>query len=143
MEADLIYLKVSVGYEAGFIGEGEITYAGENALGRAKLAGEIIKERLKGQFDELKVDLIGMTSAHRGSFGHIEQLYEVRLSIVAKASCSEDASIVGEEVEALYTNGTAGGGGARKYVHEVIGIVSTMVPREAYRYECCGKGDDE
>ena len=39
-------------------------------------------------------------------------------------------SLVGEEVEALYTNGPAGGGGTRKYVHEQIGIVSTMIERE-------------
>ncbi|MFD1205281.1 acyclic terpene utilization AtuA family protein [Sporosarcina contaminans] len=124
-------LKVSVGYEAGFLGEGEITYAGENALGRAELAGEIIEERLKGRFNEIKVDLIGVTSAHRGSFGHLGQPYEVRLRVAAKANSMADAMIVGEEVEALYTNGPAGGGGARKYVQEVIGIVSTMVPRDS------------
>jgi hypothetical protein len=38
--------------------------------------------------------------------------------------------LVGEEVEALYTNGPAGGGGARKYVTEQIGIVSTLIDRE-------------
>jgi hypothetical protein len=37
--------------------------------------------------------------------------------------------IVGEEVEALYTNGPAGGGGTRKYVQEQIGIVSTRIER--------------
>jgi len=36
---------------------------------------------------------------------------------------------VGEEVEALYTNGPAGGGGARKYLRAVIGIASTYLPR--------------
>ena len=38
--------------------------------------------------------------------------------------------IVGEEVEALYTNGPAGGGGTRKHVYEQIGIVSTLIERE-------------
>ncbi len=38
--------------------------------------------------------------------------------------------IVGEEVEALYTNGPGGGGGARKYVHEQVGIVSTLIDRQ-------------
>jgi len=45
----------------------------------------------------------------------------------------EVAALVGEEVEALYTNGPAGGGGARKYVHEQIGIVSTLIERERVR----------
>ena len=32
-------LKVSIGYSAGYLGEGEISYAGPNALARAHLAG--------------------------------------------------------------------------------------------------------
>ena len=36
---------------------------------------------------------------------------------------------VGDEVEALYTNGPAGGGGARKHVSEQIGIVSVLLDR--------------
>ena len=42
----------------------------------------------------------------------------------------EDAALIGEEVEALYTNGPAGGGGVRKYVNEVIGIVSVLLERK-------------
>ena len=38
-------------------------------------------------------------------------------------------------MEALYTNGPAGGGGARKYINEVIGIVSALVPRDAVRMD--------
>jgi len=38
---------------------------------------------------------------------------------------------LGKEVEALYTNGPAGGGGARKYITEVIGIVSTLIDRNS------------
>jgi hypothetical protein len=34
-------------------------------------------------------------------------------------------------VEALYTNGPAGGGGVRVFTGEVIGVVSTLVPRAA------------
>src|SRR4029078_1005975 len=35
-------LKVSVGYLAGFVGEGEIGYAGTNAMARAQLAAQIL-----------------------------------------------------------------------------------------------------
>ncbi|MBD0298025.1 MAG: DUF1446 domain-containing protein, partial [Flavisolibacter sp.] len=35
--------KVSVGYQAFYLGEGEISYAGSSALGRAQLAGEIVR----------------------------------------------------------------------------------------------------
>src|SRR5262245_12267860 len=54
-------LKVSVGYLAGYIGEGEIGYGGTNALARAQLAAAIVRERLNGQFEELRIDLIGST----------------------------------------------------------------------------------
>ena len=38
--------------------------------------------------------------------------------------------MIGNEVEALYTNGPAGGGGAVKSVREIISIASILVPRE-------------
>jgi hypothetical protein len=122
-------LKVSVGYLAGYIGEGEIGYAGTGALGRARLAGDIIRERLAHRFAQLRIDLIGSTSLHGRTFGTEEQPYEVRLRVAARARSRDEAAVIGDEVEALYTNGPAGGGGARKYVNEQIGIVSTLIDR--------------
>jgi hypothetical protein len=126
-------LKVSVGYVAGYVGEGEITYGGTNALARARLAADIVRERLDRQFAEIRFDVIGSTSLHGRSFFADEKPYEVRLRVAARAPAPEQAALVGEEVEALYTNGPAGGGGARRYVHEQIGIVSTLIDRERVR----------
>jgi len=123
-------LKVSVGYLAGYVGEGEISYAGANAEARARLAGEIVRQRLAGEFPELRVDLIGSTALHGKAFDVTARPYEVRLRVAARAPTAERAMLVGEEVEALYTNGPGGGGGTRKYVHEQIGIVSTLLERE-------------
>jgi hypothetical protein len=128
-------LKVSVGYHAGFAGEGEIGYGGANALARARLAADIIRERLEGEFVELRIDLIGSTSLHGRAFDTSERPYEVRLRVAARAPSVERAAIVGEEVEALYTNGPAGGGGVRRAVHEQIGIVSTLIERERVQSE--------
>jgi Acyclic terpene utilisation family protein AtuA len=122
-------LKVSVGYLAGYVGEGEIGYAGTNAVARARLAGEIIGERLVRRFPELRIDLIGSTSLHGRTFDADERPYEVRLRVAGRARSRDEAAVIGDEVEALYTNGPAGGGGARKYVNEQIGIVSTLVDR--------------
>ena len=134
-------LKVSVGYHAGYIGEGEISYAGTNARARAELAGEIICERLKSaSFSDIRIDYIGSNSTHRTSFGDFDQPYEIRLRVAAKTPSKELAAMVGEEVEALYTNGPAGGGGARKYVHEVVGIVSVLIPRESVRPQVTIRG---
>lgn len=128
--------KVSVGYKAFWQGEGEISYAGPAAYERAKLAGETFKKRLKSQFGEIQVDYIGINSTF-GNWGFDfaqppipEALIpEVRLRVAAKAKTQAEAALIGEEVEALYTNGPAGGGGVRKYVNEVIGIVSVLVDR--------------
>lgn len=123
-------LKVSIGYEAGYIGEGEISYAGANALERAKLAGEIIEKRIGGRFEEFRVDYIGLSSLHGTALSGNSHPYEIRLRIAAKTKDQTLAQLVGEEVEALYTNGPAGGGGARKYIHEVIGVVSILMDRK-------------
>ena len=122
-------LKVSVGYEAGFIGEGEISYAGANALDRARLAAEIVEKRIGGEFDDFRVDFIGLNSLHGLDLAQDNSPYEIRLRIAGKTHDRSLAQLVGEEVEALYTNGPAGGGGARKYVHEVIGVVSVLMDR--------------
>jgi hypothetical protein len=123
-------LKVSVGYKAGFVGEGEISYAGMHALERAQLAGEIIWKRMQTTFSELRIDYIGCTSVHPPSLSLNSLPYEVRLRVAGKAATAAEAALVGEEVEALYTNGPAGGGGVRKYVTEVVGIVSTLIYRD-------------
>ncbi|MCA3071889.1 MAG: DUF1446 domain-containing protein [Rhodocyclaceae bacterium] len=126
-------LKVSVGYRAGFIGEGEISYAGPNARARAEVAGAVLRERLHHDLPDLRIDLIGIDSIHRTDFGHGPDPYEVRLRAAASGAARELAERVGLEVEALYTNGPAGGGGARRFITERIGIVSTLMPREAVR----------
>jgi hypothetical protein len=122
-------LKVSVGYLAGFVGEGEIGYAGRNAHGRAELAGRIVEERLAGRFDALRIDLVGVSSLHGRALDPAARPYEVRLRVAARAPTSEQAALIGEEVEALYTNGPAGGGGARSRVYEQVGIVSSLIQR--------------
>ncbi|TFV93052.1 DUF1446 domain-containing protein [Algoriphagus kandeliae] len=122
--------KVSVGYEAGFKGEGEISYAGAHAVERAKLAGEIIEKRIKGQITNLRVDLIGLNSLHPTELSKNSNPYEVRLRVSGMCDTMEQAQLIGEEVEALYTNGPAGGGGARKMVTQVIGVVSTLLNRD-------------
>jgi hypothetical protein len=129
--------KVSVGYKAFWLGEGEISYAGPSAVERARLAGEIIKRRFEegivishGPVTDIRIDYIGLSSVHRTDPGmNVSPPYEIRLRVAGKAQSAEDASLIGEEVEALYTNGPAAGGGVRKLVNEVVGIVSTLIAR--------------
>jgi hypothetical protein len=125
-------LKVSVGYRDGFVGEGQISYAGPGAVARGKLALDIVRERLGIiglATDELRCELIGVDAIHPAASGG--EPGEVRARIVGRTQTMRDAIRLGNEVEALYTNGPAGGGGAWKSAREVIAVASTLVPRES------------
>lgn len=122
-------LKVSIGHDDGFIGEGQISYAGPRAAERARLAGEIVRERLQligAQHDELRVDLIGADLLDRSRDDHAAR--EVRLRVAARAASEQAADLAGMEVEALYTNGPFGGGGVVRSVRPVVAIASTLIP---------------
>jgi Acyclic terpene utilisation family protein AtuA len=130
-------LKVSLGCRDGFLGEAQISYAGLGALERAKLSNEIISERLREtDFSELRFDFIGLNSIHGEQLSNPAcEPYEVRLRVAGKAMTSRIASLVPREVEALYTNGPAGGGGVSSSMREVIAILSTFIPREGIKHE--------
>ena len=55
---------------------------------------------------------------------------EVRLRVAARCRSQQDAALVGNEVEALYTNGPAGGGGAVKSLRKIVSVASILVPRD-------------
>jgi hypothetical protein len=127
-------LKVSVGHADGFVGEGQISYAGPGAAARGRVALDVVAERLRltgVQHDELRLDLIGVDALHgeRLSRGTAEP-YEVRARVAARCASECDARRIGEEVEMLYTNGPAGGGGVAKSTRELVGVTSTFVPRD-------------
>ncbi len=105
--------KVMVGYHDGYIGEGEVGYAGTNAVARAKWSAEIVRSgcRMRGfSYSEIRVDYIGMSSLH-GMGGGRPEPYEVRLRIAARTTDRKAAQAVGFEVRTLHVNGPAGGGG--------------------------------
>jgi len=126
-------LKVSLACRDGFIGEGQISYAGTGAVARAQLAADIIVDRLTRAAiapSEIRCDLIGLSSLHGSRLAADSPPYEVRLRVAARTSSLAAAHTVANEVESLYTNGPAGGGGATKSAREVLSLLSTYLPRE-------------
>ncbi|WP_291568884.1 MULTISPECIES: acyclic terpene utilization AtuA family protein [unclassified Clostridium] len=134
-------LKVSIGYKDCFIGEGEISYGGTNALAKAQLAADIVEKRLKltgVQIEELRIDYIGFNSLYKTKISSQyapEVFPEIRLRISGRTKDRENAILIGNEVETLYTNGPAGGGGATKKVVEVVSVCSIFVPRDIVNIE--------
>jgi hypothetical protein len=127
-------LKVSVGYVDSFIGEGQISYAGPGALARGRLALEIVRERLKltgVAASELRFELIGVDSLHGSQLSaHANEPYEVRVRVAGRTENLREAVRIGNEVETLYTNGPAAGGGAFKSARDVVAVASVLLPRE-------------
>ncbi|KQS52928.1 ABC transporter substrate-binding protein [Methylobacterium sp. Leaf361] len=124
-------LKVSVGYVDSYIGEGQISYAGPGALARGRLALSVVRERLAltgVATTELRCDLIGVDALHGAALSGEREPYEVRLRVAGRTETHAEAVRIGNEVETLYTNGPAGGGGAWKSAREVVAVQSVLVP---------------
>ena len=129
------HYKVNVCHEGGWLAEGEISYAGPRAEARARLAADVLRQRLAGL--QLRVDLIGALSILADDAGralaatHDAGLRDVRLRVAASHGDHAQAERLVREVMALYTCGPAGGGGVRTTLTPRLGTVSCLLPREA------------
>jgi hypothetical protein len=128
-------LKSNVFFDGGWFGEGEISYAGPNAEARARLAMQVMRERM-GPHLRMRFDLIGVVSILGDDSGRLlEQTpvgnaTDVRLRV---AGAHADVAIVDRllrEVTALWTAGPAGGGGVRVAKRQRLSTTSCFIPRE-------------
>ena len=130
-------LKVSLGYVDSYIGEGQISYAGPGAVNRGRLALDIVKERLAFmgvKMQESRYDLMGVDALHGDKLSAGHDPYEVRVRVTGRTESMQEAVRIGNEVETLYTNGPAGGGGAWKSAREVVAMVSVIVPASLVKH---------
>lgn len=126
-------LKVSTGFYAGFIADGQISYAGPGAVARARLARQILENRLRWiPSGDLRIDFIGIDSIFGPalSMPQIEP-HEIRLRAAGRFFDEADARRLTQEVESLYVNGPAGGGGVVASLRENIAMDAAFLPRSA------------
>ncbi len=127
-------LKTIVCFAGGWLGEGEISYAGPNAEGRARLAAEIIRRRV-GEGMALRCDLIGVSSVFADDGGLAQgcrpsgDALDVRLRAAGTHADRTRVEHLLREVTALYTCGPAGGGGVRTALTPRLNSASCFVPR--------------
>jgi hypothetical protein len=83
---------------------------------------------------ELRFDLIGVDALHGANLAaRANEPYEVRVRITGRTENLREAVRIGNEVETLYTNGPAAGGGVFKSARDVVAVASVLLPRELAR----------
>jgi hypothetical protein len=128
-------LKVIACFAGGWLGEGEISYAGPNAEARARLAADVVRRRLGNGLD-VRFDLIGVLSVFGDDAGRTlgelppGDARDVRLRVAAAHPERARVEAVLREVTALYTCGPAGGGGVRTAITQRLSSASCLVPRD-------------
>jgi hypothetical protein len=127
-------LKVTVAFDGGLLAEAEVGYAGPGAKARARLAGEIVAERmahLHGYAGALRIDLIGVNALHGSAVERPAETEDVRLRAALRSAERELGELLLWEVESLLTCGPAGGGGFRGHLTPSVITHSAFLPREA------------
>ena len=130
-------LKATVCVDGGFMAEAELSYAGMNSLARAKLAANIVLERMQksGFNGEIRRDIIGAFSVLDGGDASASQAnnlpfdgdYRVRLSLIS--ADQKTAQTLCDELQHLYCSGPAAGGGYRSSVTPQMASASILLNR--------------
>jgi hypothetical protein len=129
-------LKVTVAFDGGYLAEAGVSYAGDGAQARARLAGEIVEQRMSeihGTNAPLRIDLVGVSSLHATAVRYTSDSRDVRLHCAMRASSREEAELLLWEVESLLCCGPAAGGGYRGAITPSVVTDSTSLPREQVR----------
>jgi hypothetical protein len=126
-------LKVTIGFDGGFLGEAGVSYAGPNARARAELAADVIRERLTriNQLGgDLRIDLTGLNSLHQTAEVPVSDAADIRLHVALRSIDRDDIDMMLWEVESLLCCGPAGGGGYRGQVTPCVVTHSVLIPRD-------------
>lgn len=130
-------LKATVCVDAGWLGEGEISYVGPNALARAELAASVVRARCRtiGIGDPVRVDVLGTQALFDGNTHERHapvapsSTGEYRVRAAVRSASRKTAQQVADEVLSLYCSGPAAGAGVRQNVTAQVGTASILVDR--------------
>lgn len=135
-------LKAVISWDGGWLGEGEISYAGQTAPGRIRMAIDILRRRIDmGDLQDRHFDVIGLDSAFASrdpavlesrlrKAEHERRSWDLRLRLAVAGLARPAVEWALAELEGLYTNGPAGGGGVRLRLERRIVTSTALVPRE-------------
>jgi len=127
-------LKVTVAFDGGWLAEAGVSYAGAGAQDRARLAGDIVMERMRrvhGTNAPVRIDLVGVHSLHATARDCPTDTRDVRVRCAMRASSRDEAELLLWEVESLLCCGPSAGGGYRGGVTPSVITYSASIDRDA------------
>jgi len=136
-------LKVNIATREGYMTQDFAFFAGPRALNRAKAAADVLEYRVKERqlaIDELVIEYPGLNAVFRDATPKDripEDPWEVCMRIAARAQSRPPLLALLNEFDANGPNGPFGTGKGippPDRIRNIVGISSTLVPREKFQF---------
>lgn len=130
-------LKASISYHYGWKAIGTLVYSAPDALEKAQVADEIVRQRLAElslRFEKIHTEFFGVNACHAHLAPVLDEPAEVQLRIGARGPDKESIERFTRELIPLVLNGpptATGYGEGRPQVREVVAYWPALVPRHA------------
>jgi Acyclic terpene utilisation family protein AtuA len=132
-------LKLSISYANGWKAIGTLVYSWPHALGKARAADRIVRDRLRDlglHFDEIYTEFFGVNACHGAGAPANLDPPEVQLRIGVRGADKKAVDRFTRELIPLVLNGPPGATGfgeGRPAVREIVAYWSALVPRDEIR----------
>jgi hypothetical protein len=129
-------LKVSISYSNGWKAIGTLVYSWPQALGKARVADRVVRERLAAlglQFDEIYTEYFGVNACHGPAAPANPDPPEVQLRIGVRGQNRKAVDRFTRELIPLVLNGPPGATGfgeGRPPVREIVAYWPALIARE-------------
>ena len=132
-------LKLSIAYSAGWKAVGTLAYSWPQALGKARAADRIVRERLRRlglAFEEVYTEFFGVNACHGAAAPPNPDPPEAQLRIGVRGQDRKAVDRFTRELIPLVLNGPPGATGfgeGRPPVREIVAYWPALLPREEIR----------
>ena len=128
-------LKVSIAYRAGYKAVGTLVYAWPDALAKAKVADQVLRDRFKLlgiSFDTIMTEFVGVSATHGPLAGDGHEAPEVQLRIGVRSPDKSMVERFTRELAPLVLNGppsVTGFAGGRPKVEELVAYWPALIDK--------------
>jgi hypothetical protein len=128
-------LKVSIAYRAGYKAVGTLVYSWPDAYDKAKVADQVLRERLKNlglKFDHILTEFVGVNATHGPLAGEPHDPPEVQIRIGVRGEDKAMVERFTRELAPLVLNGppsVTGFAGGRPKVEEIVAYWPALIDK--------------